>query len=406
MRRHAIVCCASLALLGVAEAGEAPAPVRLEPGFTPILSGDTDLGFGFGGIGSLARFRPGCAPYCWRVEAMAYLTVRIDDGGAALPYHDYYVKLDLPDRLGRGGRLYAQLGFGRYSTSGYYGIGNASAVREGAAARFHQYDRIYPQLQLRARFALLPRLSLLLGGALTYNRISLYPGSQLEEDLARADPLTRSLLRGTRDHLLGELALGWIWDSRDHETAPTRGGFHELSWRASPALATDSNLVYGAVNATARFFFALERRARLVLALRLLADLLVGQPPFYELARHGGLNPSGTIGGGAAIRGVPLQRYHGKLKLLGNLELRAKLLPFRIRSQRFNLGLTAFVDAGRCFVDLRARPELDGSGLGLKLGLGGGARFQWGETFLLRADVAWSPDARPVGVYVDVGHVF
>lgn len=406
MRPSAIAIGVCLALLGAVEAAEVPAPVRLEPGFVPILSGDTDLGVGFGGVGSLARFRPGCAPYCWRLEAMVYLTVKAGEEGVSLPYHDYYLKLDLPGLLGRRGRLYLALGFGRYSTSGYYGIGNASSVRDDVPARFHQYDRIYPRLQLRARFALARRLSLMVGGALTYNRISLYPGSLLEQERVSADPLTRSLLRGTRDHLLGELVLGWLWDSRDHETAPTRGMFHELSWRASPALATERGLVYGGLNLTGRFFVALDRRARLVLALRLMSDLLVGQPPFYELASHGGLFPSGAIGGGAAIRGVPLHRYHGKVKLLGNLELRARLLPFRVRSQRFNLGLTAFVDAGRSFVDYRPRPELDGDGLGLKLGLGGGARIQWGETFLLRADVAWSPDARPVGVYVDVGHVF
>jgi hypothetical protein len=382
-----------------------PDPVRFEPGFTPIISGDSDLGFGFGGVGSLARFRPECEPFCYRLEAMVYLTVRNGEGGLSAPYHDDYIKIDFPRLFSPRLRLYAQLSFGRYSTSGYYGMGNASTFDPTLSSRTYQYDRIYPQLQTRARVAIVPHVSLMFGGAFVYNWINLYEGSKLASDLVEGDARTRSLLRGVRSHALGELNLGWIWDSRDHEAAPTRGMFHELSFRFSPGLATGGDIAYGGLNATGRFFQSLYRD-RLVLAVRAMADLLFGQPPFYELARHGGLFPSGAIGGGAAIRGVPYQRYYGKVKLFANVELRAKLIPLQLRTQRFDIGLTLFADTGRTFADYEHSPELDGTGAGLKLGLGGGVRFQWGETFILRADVAWSPDADPVGVYVDVGHVF
>jgi hypothetical protein len=53
-----------------------------------------------------------------------------------------------------------------------------------------------------------------------------------------------------------------------------------------------------------------------------------------------------------------------------------------------------------------AQPELDGEGLGLKYGLGGGLRLLGGKTFVLRVDVAWSPDARPISAYLAAGHVF
>jgi len=393
-----------LAAAPAAGEGKPPAPERLEPGLMPILAGDSDIGIGFGAVGTLARFRPGCRPYCWRLEALVYLTVKPTDAGVQLPYHDYYLKLDLPGLAGGRLRLYGELGFSRYTTSGYYGLGDASPALDDRPSRGHQYDRIFPQLRARARIALLRHLSLMLGASFTYNRLTLYEGSKLAEDLAAGDVETRSRLHGTSDHALGELTLGWIWDTRDHERAPTRGMFHELSWRGSPALAAGADVAYGGLNLTLRFFQALWRE-RLVLAARVMADLLLGDPPFYELACHGGLFPSSAIGGATAVRGVPLQRYHGKVKLLGNLELRARLLPFRIRSQRFNLGALLFVDAGRVWTDYRAL-ALDGAGAGIKVGLGGGLRLQWGETFILRADVAWSPDARPVGVYVDVGHIF
>jgi hypothetical protein len=49
--------------------------------------------------------------------------------------------------------------------------------------------------------------------------------------------------------------------------------------------------------------------------------------------------------------------------------------------------------------------ELDGTGVGLKYGLGLGLRLQKG-TFLVRGDLAWSPDARPLGGYLLAGQIF
>ncbi len=53
-----------------------------------------------------------------------------------------------------------------------------------------------------------------------------------------------------------------------------------------------------------------------------------------------------------------------------------------------------------------AKPGLDGTGLGMHYGIGGGIRLQQGKTFVVRADVAWSPDARPVGAYLIANQVF
>jgi hypothetical protein len=57
-------------------------------------------------------------------------------------------------------------------------------------------------------------------------------------------------------------------------------------------------------------------------------------------------------------------------------------------------------------LDLPADPALDGTGLGLKLGVGGGVRVYGGESFVVRGDIAWSPDARPIGGYLAPGEIF
>jgi hypothetical protein len=106
------------------------------------------------------------------------------------------------------------------------------------------------------------------------------------------------------------------------------------------------------------------------------------------------------------VRGVPGDRYHGKRKLFGNLEARAAVWRFTVGASRYTLGVTGFVDGGRLWADLRSAPELDGSGVGLKYGAGAGLRLRKGETFVLRVDAAWSPDARPLGFYFLAGHLF
>jgi hypothetical protein len=74
------------------------------------------------------------------------------------------------------------------------------------------------------------------------------------------------------------------------------------------------------------------------------------------------------------------------------------------KSNRF--AIAAFADTGRVFSTYSSQPELDGTSIGLKVGLGGGLRLLAGQSFVLRGDVAWSPDARPIGAYLNAGQTF
>jgi hypothetical protein len=377
-------------------------PDRLEVGGAPIIMADTDLGFGTGGVVSLTRFGEGYAPFRWQLQALIFFTMKSTAAeGFETVFHDDFVKLDLPGLAGGRLRLTLTAGFARHSNTGYYGLGNASQAEPGADLRRHQYDRIYPQALVRARIGLREHLALMLGGSFTYNWIRLYEGSRLAEDLQ--DEALRDRLRGTDSHHVLLLDAGLLWDTRNHELAPSRGVFHELSVRLTPNPRTDVS--YAGATLALRFYRSIHRD-RLVFAARVLGDMMFGNPPLYELARHGGLFPMPAPGGGAGIRGVPAYRYHGKVKLLSNWELRARILPFTIHGQRFNIGAIAFVDAGRVWSDLSHSDELDDTDMGVKVGVGGGLRIQWGEAFLLRTDLAWSPDADPIGFYFNINHVF
>ena len=198
-----------------------------------------------------------------------------------------------------------------------------------------------------------------------------------------------------------ELALQY--DTRDSAIVTRRGMFHALKARFSPAIGSWLPYQYLQLDATAQFFFTPIPRW-LTVTWRGVGDVLLGAPPFYELARF---DETPAIGGGKAIRGVPAQRYYGKVKFFENFELRSQLFFFSVRSKPMVVGVALFADVGRTWTELgRAHPELDGTGFGLKYGLGGGLRLQQGQTFVVRADVAWSPDARPVGAYFAAGEIF
>ena len=298
----------------------------------------------------------------------------------------------------------------------YFGLGNASVEEqpwedidgemdpEGfeRATRFHQYSRSYPTLRADVWIDLPPPFRLFAGGSLVWNWIQVYDASRLALDLGGdSGGDAADLLVGTDRHGVIEGYAGVMIDTRDHEYAPTRGWFADLSIRGGPLLEIPGG--YAGLNGAVRAY----RRIwgpYLVLAARLLADVLLGTPPFYELSHFGGLFPNHGPGGGRSLRGAPQMRYHGKVKLIANLELRSKLVSFRLFKLPSSLGVTLFGDTGRVWTDTRPHPDLDGRGGALKYGVGGGLRLQMGETFVVRGDYGWSPDGW--GIYLDVNHVF
>lgn len=411
-----------------------PKPDRIEVGALPALSYDTDLGLGFGLIGSVARFSPGYRPYRWRIELLLSANAKRAPGkGIEVPFHDDYINLDFPGLASGKLRLTARVGFRKFANTGYYGFGNDAPALEPwegldpkedlaayqAARRYHKFDHIYPLLLFNARIQLWDRstteqrrrIEALVGLNTTYNIVRPYPDSKLEQDIALAGSGTQdgrtlgNLLRGTDPHALLVLSAGALLDTRDHEYTPTRGTFTELSARASPGVQQD--LRYVAFTLNSAWFQALHGEW-LSVALRGVADVIAGDAPFYELTRFGALMPRDGPGGGWSLRGVPRQRYAGKIKLIQNLELRSIFLKFRIRNSLFAVGAVAFLDAARIWADF-GRTSLGGEsvdGGSFKLGTGGGLRVRWGETFLIRFDGAYSPTDRTNGFYVDVGHVF
>jgi outer membrane protein assembly factor BamA len=391
-------------------AAPAPSPPRQaahhELNIIPIAGGDSDVGLGFGEVSDMAGMAPGYAPYKWLLQSQAFITFKEQDGVLVNPFQDYSLLLTLPDFDGHKRlRLDVRGSFTDEATLKYYGFGNASSLPPpGTDIRVNEYDRIHPTLTAEARLTLAKRWFLLLGNQYTYNHLKVAPTSQLAMDQTGGSPEVRTLLLPNfASHGVDLTEVAVEYDSRDNEIVTHRGMYHTLKMRLSPHIGEALPYGYAQVNATARFYVTPVPR-RLTLSWRVVGDTLLGSPPFYELARF---DETPAIGGVNAIRGVPAQRYYGKVKLFQNLEARSEIRSFQVKKKTLIVGLAAFLDAGRVWTELsHANPALDGTGLGLKYGFGGGLRVQEGQTFVVRLDLAWSPDARPLGAYFAAGEIF
>jgi hypothetical protein len=397
------VCAFSAATLnvGTADAADTNEDDRYEWAGLPVISGSTDVGVRFGVIGVLARFQEGYSPFQWRSRMQLTMSAKEGPDGVELPTHKHRLRLDLPGLMAGRLRLVTEAQYLRVINAGYFGLGNASTIDE--VGRRHQYLRTEPELFVRAQYRLWRSLTMEVGAKVGGVLIDTYEGSLLREQM--------DLLSGTESHFAAQLTGALQWDSRDDETAPTRGMLHEISIRASPAFIGTSGLNFGGATLNARFYIPIAGDY-LVLATRLFADLLFGDVPFYEMARGGGLDVFNVLGGKNAIRGVPVGRYHGRAKLMANVELRSMYASFGRGKHRIRLGLAAFADVGRVWAGYAAQSDLDGAGAGLKYGLGGGGRLQWGRTVMIRLDVAYSPDALavnsnlPLGIYLTMGQAY
>lgn len=369
----------------------------------PLVGGDTDVGVGVGVLSTIAGVAPDAKPYRWAVETAGFISFKRSDDAFIIPYQDYSVQWTAPQLWNKRLRLEVRPSYTKETIQRFYGLGNASPAPASDVLARDDYGRTHPTLWVRLRYRVWERLNVGLGSSYTQNWLEVRPDSTLGQQMQNGTPEQRALLGGANRHgvlLFEGLAL---WDSRDSETVSERGQAHQVRVRVSPSLAGGAlPYAYEQLNLSTRLYWSVIPD-RLVLGVRAVADLQFGRPPFYELARY---DDTFALGGQNGVRGVPGQRYYGKIKVFGNFEVRSQLFKFRLLGKSMTLGAALFFDAGRAWADWSRQPALDGSGWGLKYGTGGGLRLQEGKTFVVRADLAWSPDARPVGGYVGAGQMF
>jgi hypothetical protein len=416
-RRGAALAAAALvtatAIAARAEDGAEPAEEepRTELAAFPLLGANSDIGVQLGAAAFLTRVARGQKPYFWRGETALSLSLKSSPDGTEVAQQAYRVRFDYPRAFETTLRLMPAVAYERHVNGGYFGLGNASAAVPYADGTFgRRYQSVVEELRgaLNVRFPFVGPFDAMLGLQVRRTSASAYPGSKLEDDAVVAPP------NGPRvfglEPMLGVIpAAGLVYDTRDDEISPRSGAFDVVGLRAGVGV-TDSRMKYGAGSLVLRRYVPLV--GPLVLAGRFIGDVIVGDAPFYDLIQGVAFTPVEMLGGARGLRGVPDGRYAGKIKLLATVEPRAQLVDFRFLKQRFRIGAQAFVDVGRVWSDFEADPTLDGEGLGLKYGVGGGSYIIWGEGAIIRIELAYSPDARvytpsfPFGFYIADSHAF
>ncbi|HEX4338368.1 MAG TPA: BamA/TamA family outer membrane protein [Polyangiaceae bacterium] len=368
----------------------------------PLVGGSSDVGVGGGILGAVAHFVPGEKEYRWRIEASGIVTYNPGSGLSHFPFTDVYTLLTVPN-LGRGVRLELRPSFTRETTQRYYGIGNASVRKDSLdKGSYYEYGRTHPTMEALVRLRIAHGAFIRLANYFTYDTFVVAPDSRLAQDLKSTDPEVHKLVGEAKSHAVDFFEYAFVYDTRDDETAPKSGMYHEASVRYSPGGTSFFPYRYEQLDVAARFYVSIPGDV-FTFAGRVVGDVLLDNPPFYELARY---EDTFALGGNKGVRGIPAQRYYGKAKVFGNLEMRANLFSFHLLGKNLRFGVATFFDAGRLWADTSSHPELDGTGFGLKYGTGGGIRLQQDKTFVVRLDLAWSPDAHPIGGYFGVGQIF
>jgi len=404
--RVLLLCATTLCATTRIAAGEehpATGPER-EWSVLPALGYNPDTGLDIGVFTHVVQLDPEVHPYRWRVRGQVQTSILFEDG-IELPRYEHYLRLDLPGLPDEESRLRLDVTWKRQLNVGYFGVGNDSRAGDPAVDGdgYHEFraESLRGKVILERQLGR-PAWRGLTGVELEHVDVDTYGGSLLAHDVALARNAGEEVA-GTGLFTLLVFQLGLVLDTRDHETFPTRGLFHDLVVRAAPS--SGDGTAWGGLTYTTRFYVPIFEDD-VVVATRALGDVLVGDAPLMELARYGGLLPAEALGGSDGVRGITGGRFIGKTKILGNAELRALLLPFRLFREDMNLGAAAFFDTGRVWTDTLAPDrDLDGSGLGLHWGAGAGARLRWGDALLVRLDAAHSPNTKdfgggPVAIYL------
>lgn len=219
---------------------------------------------------------------------------------------------------------------------------------------YYNYGRSLFKAGANIQFDILDGLKLAFGANFTSYRISDVP------DSFSADPLNslyRSYLDSgviTPEEARGgkriEMNAGFVYDTRDAFTTPSRGIWAEAYLTGSPDLFGDS-YKYLKFSAHLRHYVPLADNDRLTFAYHLAYQgVIAGEAPFYVQQNITELIfkkvASEGLGSKNTIRGTLSNRYIGNSYVWGNFEMRIKLFSFNLLRHSFYIATNPFLDMG------------------------------------------------------------
>jgi outer membrane protein assembly factor BamA len=380
----------------------------------PALGFGPDTGFGFGVVGSMYVDQETFDPYKMAVNLKVYLTHK--------GINSHTVAIDRLRAFGWPLRSITRLGFYSTNNQNYCGKGAASncdmtRARDAAneagvlGKRREDFIKHYYQNRFMLFFGDQSFRYLLWKDVAKLELMASYRGSYYwHRDFKNKGPYPGSLYEkdfpGFTNGYLSTLELGLMLDKRDIESAPTEGYWLESSIRGGSFLIGSSWDYFGA-NVAARFYFPFDEDRKLVFASQTTGDLIVGDLPHDAMSRIGGsqaLNSYTAIGGQNIGRGIREQGYVGRIKFIEQAEFRYTFWSFMLFKQNFDLNAALMTDL--------AMTSWDFAGFSNEMrkiyaGFGPGLRIYWNKTFVIRADLGFSPEENfSPKFYLTIGNVF
>jgi hypothetical protein len=389
---------------------------RLRFSGIPALGFGSDIGFGGGLVASMYEDHKDFAPYKMALGLKIFATTKLVNSHAIIL--DRLRVFDLP------WRIISRIGFYSTPTQNYCGrsadadCSESRAQKEGelrglSGDALKEFSNRYYQNRYMSLYGDIFSNWLLWEGFAKLSLMNSYRGNYYwHRYFAKKGPYEHSLYshdfkdNPEQEGYLSTLEIGLMLDSRDHEYVPTRGYLLESTIRGAAAFTGSSWNFFGA-NLSARFFWPLDKKNKVILASNSIIDAMAGDMPYDAMSRIGGsqsLYDLNAFGGQSIGRGVREQLYVGRFKMIEQLELRYNFWSFSLGRQNFDCVAAAFTDLGLSAWDYnRFAKDMKN----VQLSFGPGFRVYWNKTFVIRADLGLSHHEKFVPrFYLVVGNVF
>ncbi len=224
-----------------------------------------------------------------------------------------------------------------------------------------------------------------------------------------------------------QVRAGLVYDSRDHNSVPSKGIYAEGTLAASPDIIDKDGYSNLCLTMLWRQYLPVYKD-KLTFAYRLGSqNLLAGETPWYMINNLNTMffNKMYTegLGGSNTVRGVDRNRIIGEGFAFGNVEMRWNFLSFQFINQNWMLGVNPFFDAGivtqrfrgKEFDEYKANHGDEDNTLvtdseeGLHTGAGCGLKVIMNRNLVVSVDLAKALDKRDgekMKTYISFNYIF
>ncbi len=146
-----------------------------------------------------------------------------------------------------------------------------------------------------------------------------------------------------------QIKLAFIYDSKNHDSDPTKGAYFEATITGAPDLIDRDGYSHMTFNAVWQHYIPIVKE-NLTFAYRLVTQNVIGEIPYYAAFNSNMLfykkMSTDALGGANSVRGINRNRVIGAGYAWLNAEFRWKVVGFQFINQNWNVALNPFFDAG------------------------------------------------------------